>query len=166
MSEQWMRDLAGSLTSGLELSIAGYADVLKDHVGSPIELRFATAFWAALRTYEFDCNLLRNGRETEKFQQLCEAHRYAIALQYPWRTYRSDMCLGGTAVGGLILLECDGHDFHERTKEQAAHDRRRDLLAQQDGFSILRFTGSQIHKDLYGCIYDVMTFVAQRKRLA
>lgn len=44
-------------------------------------------------------------------------------------------------------VECDGHDFHERTKEQAARDRKRDRDLQAAGYLILRFTGSEIARD-------------------
>ena len=54
-----------------------------------------------------------------------------------------------------LIVECDGHDFHERTKEQAARDRSRDRFAQIHGRSVLRFTGSEIHADPIGCALQV-----------
>lgn len=46
-----------------------------------------------------------------------------------------------------ILVECDGHDFHEKTKEQAARDKARDRRLLDEGFTVARFTGSEIHAD-------------------
>lgn len=43
-----------------------------------------------------------------------------------------------------MVVECDGHDFHERTKEQARRDKRRDRFFQSKGYKVLRFTGSEI----------------------
>lgn len=43
-----------------------------------------------------------------------------------------------------LIIECDGHEFHEKTKEQARNDKRRDRSMIIDGFKILRFTGSEI----------------------
>lgn len=43
-----------------------------------------------------------------------------------------------------IVVECDGHDFHEKTKEQAAKDKKRDRFLQSKGYRVLRFTGSEI----------------------
>lgn len=57
-----------------------------------------------------------------------------------------------------LIVECDGHDFHERTKEQAKRDRRRDRAAQRDGIPILRFTGSEIWNDPIGCALQVVEF--------
>jgi hypothetical protein len=56
-----------------------------------------------------------------------------------------------------LIVECDGHDFHERTKEQAANDRSRDRAAMLAGFEVFRFTGSELWRDPWGCgkqIYD------------
>ena len=57
-----------------------------------------------------------------------------------------------------VVVECDGHDFHERTKEQARHDRRRDRYMQSVGLPILRFTGSEISADPIGCGQQVLSF--------
>lgn len=43
-----------------------------------------------------------------------------------------------------IVIECDGHDFHEKTKEQAQHDKERDRFLQMEGYPVYRFTGSEI----------------------
>ncbi len=50
-----------------------------------------------------------------------------------------------------LIIECDGHDFHERTKEQAARDRSRDRDAQLLGYTVFRFTGSEIWRDAWAC---------------
>lgn len=54
-----------------------------------------------------------------------------------------------------IVIECDGHDYHERTKEQAAKDRGTDRALQLLGWTVLRFTGSEIHADASACADDV-----------
>lgn len=43
-----------------------------------------------------------------------------------------------------IIIECDGHDFHEKTKEQAAKDKKRDRELQKLGYPVFRYTGSEI----------------------
>ncbi len=60
--------------------------------------------------------------------------------------YRLDFLLA-VAMNGKrlwIAVECDGHDFHERTKKQAAHDKKRDRSIQAMGIRVFRFTGSEI----------------------
>ncbi len=46
-----------------------------------------------------------------------------------------------------LVVECDGHDFHERTKEQAAKDRSRDRNLTSQGYDVFRFTGSELWTD-------------------
>jgi very-short-patch-repair endonuclease len=54
-----------------------------------------------------------------------------------------------------LIVECDGHDFHERTRLQAMRDRGRDRAAQQLGIKIFRFTGSELWGDPMGCVEQV-----------
>lgn len=53
-----------------------------------------------------------------------------------------------------LAIECDGHDFHS-SRDQRARDARQgnDLLA--EGWHLMRFTGSQIHKDPEACAQQV-----------
>ena len=68
--------------------------------------------------------------------------RYDFALFYPGLTYP-------------IIIECDGHDFHEKTKTQARRDRSRDRRIQSRGSVILRFTGSEIWESPRLCAEEV-----------
>lgn len=43
-----------------------------------------------------------------------------------------------------LAIECDGHAFHDRTKQQAAYDRARDRELLEFGIATIRFTGSEI----------------------
>lgn len=63
-----------------------------------------------------------------------------------------------------LIIECDGHEFHERTKQQAARDRSRDRMALSDGFPLLRYTGSEIWNDPLGCAQEVITLSRSRLR--
>jgi very-short-patch-repair endonuclease len=55
-----------------------------------------------------------------------------------------------------IVVECDGHDWHERTPEQASRDKRRDRFLQRRGYLVFRFTGRDIVHDPRGCASDVL----------
>jgi very-short-patch-repair endonuclease len=63
-----------------------------------------------------------------------------------------------------VAVECDGHDFHERTREQAARDKRRDRALQAAGFHVARFTGSEIHRDARDVARQVLTFCEEVAR--
>jgi hypothetical protein len=57
-----------------------------------------------------------------------------------------------------LVAECDGHDFHERTKEQAARDRARDRGVAAKGYDVFRFTGSELWRDPMGCAEQVLNW--------
>ena len=54
------------------------------------------------------------------------------------------------------VVECDGHDFHEKTKKQAQKDKSRDRdLYRYDIDLVLHFTGSEIYNNPTECAEDV-----------
>ncbi len=63
---------------------------------------------------------------------------------------------GDNKVIKQMILECDGHDYHERTKEQAKNDRTRDRTLQQLGYLVFRYTGSEIWEDVFKCAQDAV----------
>lgn len=82
-----------------------------------------------------------------------------LEAQAPVLSYRADFLITAKFYDRpdkrMIVVECDGHDFHERTKDQAARDKKRDRAMTTAGFSVLRFTGSEIHRDASACAKEV-----------
>jgi|SRR6185312_7638111 len=58
-----------------------------------------------------------------------------------------------------VAVECDGHDYHERTKEQAKADRSRDRLLTASGWRVVRFTGSELFTNTRGCVDELIRIV-------
>jgi len=69
-------------------------------------------------------------------------------------TYKIDFVL--QASYGAIAIECDGHDWHDRTKQQAAYDRARDRWMNQNNMRTLRFTGSEIYHYPHRCAQEAL----------
>jgi very-short-patch-repair endonuclease len=78
---------------------------------------------------------------------------WALMHQLPLGRYVADFAIVG--ADGKVVVECDGHDFHERSKEQAKKDRRRDRWMQSEGWLVLRFTGSELWNDAHACGEEV-----------
>ena len=81
-----------------------------------------------------------------------------VYLQAKVGDYRADFlfdCHHEHAPRQTLVIECDGHDYHERTKSQAARDRSRDRWMTSRGISVMRFTGSEIWADPYKCAEEV-----------
>lgn len=76
--------------------------------------------------------------------------------------YRVDLLVATEAANHWleIVVELDGHDFHERTKEQAQRDKARDRAFTTDGIPVLRFTGSEVWRDAAACARQVLDMVA------
>lgn len=55
-----------------------------------------------------------------------------------------------------MVIECDGHDFHEKTKEQASADKARDRYLQTRGHLVFRFSGSDIWRRPILCAREAL----------
>ncbi len=83
--------------------------------------------------------------------------------QVRYEPYVADFLVNAKIAGMPVqaVIECDGHDFHERTKEQASHDKARDRRFQALGLMVLRYTGSDIHADPEQCAHDALSTIAK-----
>jgi hypothetical protein len=77
--------------------------------------------------------------------------------------YRLDLAIHAlnraSGASAAIAVELDGHDFHERTKEQAERDRKRDRDLQALGWRVARFTGSQVNRDPLVAVRELVSFI-------
>jgi hypothetical protein len=90
-----------------------------------------------------------------------------VELQTPIHTlsreYRADLHMfltrfwvnGAQPMRGKLVVEVDGHDFHDRTKQQASYDKEQDREITLEGYRVIRFTGSDIFRDPYKCVEDI-----------
>lgn len=112
-----------------------------DPCASPIERVFIAAFYA---TYS-SSSVFFYGAAREFAPPPFEGmHVYP---QVSIDGYRLDFLIADLRKDGVArytVVECDGHDFHERTKQQASHDKARDRHFQRKGWKVIRFTGSDI----------------------
>jgi hypothetical protein len=54
-----------------------------------------------------------------------------------------------------LVVEVDGHDYHERTKEQASYDKKRDRDLALEACRVIRFTGSDVFRNPEQCAEDI-----------
>lgn len=135
----------------------------KGGYGSPIEVGFAVAAHALCATrfqneigYVTECGLT----DKQLRERPMEGRQFAVvAPQVKIGDYRVDFLIlhirGLSGFGGVVV-ELDGHEFHERTKEQAQRDKARDRDLQDRGFRVFRFTGSEVWRDPFSCANDAM----------
>ena len=96
---------------------------------SPIEERF----WVALRERVAleDLSLIK---------QQHEIARYRVDFAIPEK---------------MLCIELDGHDFH-KTKSQRTYDAQRERYLLSEGWKVVRYTGSEIHRDVRKCVSEAM----------
>ena len=102
-----------------------------------------------------------------KFRKIEEEHGLQLAPQKSVRTrtgdYRVDFLITAKQSTTLRLaVELDGHDFHERTKEQVRRDKARERAIVAEEYTILRFSGSEVAQNPSKCI-DEITELATRQ---
>jgi len=83
----------------------------------------------------------------------------ALHCQHYVGRYRLDFAI--VLDRKFIAIEVDGHDFHERTKEQAARDKARDRALITAGWTVLRFSGSEVWRDAFRCVQEVQELLRQ-----
>lgn len=82
--------------------------------------------------------------------------------------YRADLVFGVQVPVGngldttiqFVVVELDGHDFHEKTKRQAEADKKRDRFMQCQGLIVLRYTGSEVWRSPMSCARGVILDIA------
>jgi very-short-patch-repair endonuclease len=139
-------------------------DTICNMEGSPIEILFGAALIFALKeqipefSFEFmeDASDLIDGKEY--YSNFVLSQKKIGAYTVDFYLFAKTACSGPLR----IVIECDGHDFHERTKQQAAHDRRKDRWLQSQGFIVMRYTGSEIWADAVGCARQVAKLASDR----
>lgn len=147
----------------VSMSIQGHLQDFEKVCESPIEALLGAAF-------HFAANMTNFARARATLVYLNEPDRsrpsllpaqWELVPQFAWEGYRIDFAIFSD-LPYPIFVECDGHDFHERTKEQAARDREKDRRIQAAEIPILRFTGSQIHADPLDCGFEIYNFIYRR----
>ena len=84
------------------------------------------------------------------FFDACKAEMIFMEPQYPVGKYRIDFALPLQK----IAVEIDGHDYH-KTKEQRTKDAARDRWLTINGWTVIRFTGSEVYANPESCTSQV-----------
>lgn len=58
-----------------------------------------------------------------------------------------------------FVIECDGHEFHQKTKEQVERDNIRMRTLQKYGYEIIRFSETEIWHRPYKCANEVLNII-------
>lgn len=121
--------------------------------------------------FEFYTDPGRLARMMGNHARNCIPYVTSVLAQFPVAGYRVDFAFLGLGVDHpnpskwsrvQLIVECDGHDFHEKTKKQAMRDKKRDRALMAHGFHVMRFTGSEIWGNPLGCAKEALSFISQQ----
>ncbi len=127
---------------------------------SPIERLFLWAILLKLR-WEYESVIVGGGF----LDAIDDQRRRSVGVICPQvniGSMRVDFCVAlaeyvnNESKKVMIVVECDGHDYHDKTKGQASRDRQRDREIQKRGMLICRFTGADLWADPLKCADEVL----------
>lgn len=132
-----------------------------ERLQSPLETKLAHAF-AELSRFEWrrpDDHRWEVGRWPGWF--------LALLAQPQYERYRADFGIStwvhedDAPPPFIVVIEVDGHDYHERTKEQAERDKHRDRFMTATEARVFRFTGREVWRDSIACAKEVLDYVVK-----
>jgi very-short-patch-repair endonuclease len=132
---------------------------------SPIEIAFLRALVLEATDRRITTAIVLNKAAENAYlvtRDFAEGCLLEIHCQPPTMRMRFDFALAISTdadFSGVLVVECDGHEFHERTKDQAIRDRARDRTVQKRGGAMFRFTGREIYRDALGCATQSLEFL-------
>jgi very-short-patch-repair endonuclease len=74
--------------------------------------------------------------------------------------YEPDFIIGIAEEEHLqFVVEIDGFDYHDKTKEQAAKDKQRDRFFLRHGYIPIRFAGTEVYRNAIDCVRETMSII-------
>lgn len=61
-----------------------------------------------------------------------------------------------------FIVECDGYEFHQKTKKQVESDNKRQRDLQESGYEVIRFSGTEIYHKPYQCALTVKNIILSK----
>ena len=151
-------DLYDNRREGMELidTITSYEYLYTKECKSPIEQIFSLAYKFVIANEGFPfCEIMRLKSQ--------------IPVKANGHNYYADFLFDTSIMTYVkydnplrLVIECDGHDFHEKTKMQVARDNQRVLDLKFEGYDVIRFSGSQIFNDPIKCAYDAYNYIIKK----
>lgn len=73
------------------------------------------------------------------------------------------LILNGLPMG--YVIEIDGYQWHEKSKEQARIDKEKDRAYLRNNFIPIRFAGFEVYHNPEGCIHELFEIIKRNEKL-
>jgi very-short-patch-repair endonuclease len=137
--------------------------ILERGVSSPIE----QVMYSALITER----VLRDIGEAEPIEINGEWHIHGLSItpQMQIGVYRVDFLVefsryygDGTKIFRRVIIECDSQEFHDRTQQDRAYEKKRDRFLQKKDYKVFRYTGSEILKSSLSVSSEILDYLTEK----
>jgi very-short-patch-repair endonuclease len=99
-------------------------------------------------------------------QMLCLDYVITLRPQVVVGDYRLDFVLGSIYRSfPKLAVELDGHEFHEKTREQVTRRNTRDRYLQMTGWKVFHVSGSEFFRDPLECVRDIHLHAIEEARV-
>lgn len=115
--------------------------------------------------YYFDKELIEN---IEKYKKYTFTVYPQYELQVGRKRYFADFLICCHAEDAFdlaesqVIVECDGHEFHEKTKLQVKQRNERDYNLKMEGYEVIHFSGSEIYNESQKCAKKVIEYLIKQ----
>jgi len=132
---------------------------------SPIEQMFEASVRTLIKILGMEVNSFRRNTESGEIELSCP--RINITPQYEIGKYRVDYFLSQSGYDAILkkdsgekklVVELDGHAFHDKDEKQRRYEKARDRYLQKQGLTVFRYTGSEIFKNPFNAAIECMLF--------
>lgn len=122
---------------------------IRDDVGT-VAL-FVYQWWKTRKCPDIQYIRTRHSPIERKLYVALKQAGYEVKSQYAFGAYRCDLAIPKYK----LAIECDGAMYHRSKKQKALDRKKENYIRQRHKWKLLRFTGSQIHRDAAQCVAKI-----------
>ena len=142
----------------------GYNSGTIEYIKSPIEQIFFIAFLTVLHQKLSHESLGIDIVPLCQYEQNIDGYDYVHDFAFYIDVYslRNRFKLKDCMFMSSVTIECDGHDYHNKTKRQVSNGNKRSNAMQQSGLTVIHFSGSDLFKYPYQCAEEAYCVIIKK----
>lgn len=144
-----------------DFDIEMYQQVQDYKITSPIEQLFLFAFNALqfVNGYEGSGEVISNGNRINFGTSIvCQFELNRYRVDFLAQHLSQEMAMDGTKCKNVVV-ELDGHEFHDKNELQRRYEKKRDRYLQKIGLKVFHYTGAEVVRDPFEPAAEVLGFL-------
>ena len=150
-----------SFAEDLEL---GYNSGTIEYIKSPIEQIFFVAFLTVLHQKLIHESLGIDIIPFCQYEESIDGYDYVhdFAFEFCVFSLIGKLMPSNYSFMSSVTVECDGHDYHNKTKRQVSNGNKRSNAMQKSGLTVIHFSGSDLFKYPYQCAEEAYCIIIKK----